>query len=105
MYVGENAQIENDPWINTVTKRHTLKNQGKASKRITRSEYKEKSVLPSIEIPHPGTSYNPSLADHQDLLNAVAKIEKDIMKEEEHLNRVTKDMKKKFSAAKKDVST
>jgi hypothetical protein len=24
--------------------------------------------LPAVELPHPGASYNPSLADHNDLL-------------------------------------
>lgn len=74
------------------------------NKRISRPKYKEQTVLPSIDIPHPGTSYNPSYEDHQNLLQEVASIERKIMKEEAHLDRVTKLMRKKFSAGVKTVS-
>lgn len=96
--------VNSNEWITDVTKRHSLKGVGKLRKRITRPPNKERTVLPPVEIPHPGTSYNPSFADHQSLLNEVVKKESDIMKEEAHLNRVTKNMFKKFSAHEKNVS-
>lgn len=54
-------------------------------------------------MPHPGTSYNPSLKDHQALLEQVKERELKIIKEEEHLNRVTTDMFKKVSADERDT--
>jgi len=51
--------------------------------------------LPAVEVPHPGMSYNPSFKDHQDLLQMVATDEIKIIKKEEHLNRVTRDMFRK----------
>lgn len=65
---------------------------------------KHKTKVAAIETPHPGTSYNPSFKDHQDLLKEVADNEKKIMKEEEHLARVTKTIFKKASVGDKNVS-
>lgn len=55
-------------------------------------------------MPHPGTSYNPTLKDHQALLAAVEERELKIIKQEEHLNRVTTSMFKKVSAEERDDS-
>lgn len=49
-----------------------------------------------------GMSYNPSYVDHQDLLQEVAQKEKKLIKEEEHLNRVTRGMFSKVTAEKRD---
>lgn len=57
----------------------------------------------AVQVPHPGTSYNPTLKDHQALLAAVEKRELKIIKQEEHLNRVTTDMFKKVSADERDT--
>lgn len=55
-------------------------------------------------MPHPGTSYNPTLKDHQDLIKLVEDRELKIIKQEQHLNRVTTDMFKKVSAEERDSS-
>lgn len=41
------------------------------------------SALPAFEAPHPGTSYNPSYEDHQDLLLEAHVIELEKLKKEE----------------------
>ena len=55
-----------------------------------------------VSIPHPGTSYNPSYKDHQDLLAEVVENEKKIIRNEEHLDRVTTAMFNKQSVAARD---
>lgn len=76
---------------------------GKSRKRVPDSLRKKLSVLPSVEAPHPGTSYNPSLKDHQTLLNEIAQKEMKIIKEEKHIERVTTKMFKRVPAEKREV--
>lgn len=57
----------------------------------------------AIEVPHPGLSYNPTLASHQELLQAVKERELKIIKQEEHLNRVTTSMFNKMPAVERDI--
>lgn len=76
---------------------------GKLRKRVPESLRKKLSVLPSVEAPHPGTSYNPSLKDHQTLLNEIAQKEMKIIKEEKHIERVTTKMFKRVPAEKREV--
>ncbi|XP_011501163.1 PREDICTED: uncharacterized protein CG1785 [Ceratosolen solmsi marchali] len=76
-------------WLNNNTRKHLLRNSGERQKRIPISLYK-KSLLPSIIMPHPGTSYNPSYIDHKNLLLQIAMEEMKLIKEEKHLSRVTK---------------
>ncbi|XP_020706530.2 ribosome biogenesis protein NOP53 [Athalia rosae] len=91
-------------WFTSDTIRHTLANTGQKQKRIPLSLHKKTSVVPAVEAPHPGISYNPSYTDHQDLLANVAKQELELMKKEAHLNRVTTKMFKKVSVEKKGES-
>lgn len=53
----------------------------------------------AIEKPHPGTSYNPTLKEHNDLLQTVIVNEEKIIKDEAHLDRVTKLLFKRNSTA------
>ncbi|KAF7398568.1 hypothetical protein HZH66_006465 [Vespula vulgaris] len=92
-------------WMTSDTVRHTLTHMGVKKRKLPTSLHKKPSVLPAIEAPHPGTSYNPSYNDHQDLLNEIAKKELELMKEEAHLNRVTTKMFKKVSLDEKDKNT
>lgn len=57
-----------------------------------------------IEIPHPGTSYNPTLKDHKDLLESVVVLEEKIIRKEDHLNRVTTSMFDKMTAEQRDAA-
>lgn len=72
-------------------------NEGIRKRKIPATLHKKPSVVSPIEIPHPGTSYNPSYDDHQKLLHEVADEEQKLMKEEAHLNRVTTKMFKKVN--------
>lgn len=56
------------------------------------------AAIANIEIPHPGLSYNPSFKDHNNLLMQIVEKETKIMKQEEHIQRVTKDMFRKIPA-------
>lgn len=86
-----------------VTKRHTSLNIGISKKRKGKTPEKNPTIIAPVEPPHPGLSYNPSLEDHCNLLQEVVEKEKKIMKQEEHLNRVTKGMLKKVDANEKHV--
>ncbi|XP_058802040.1 ribosome biogenesis protein NOP53 isoform X2 [Phymastichus coffea] len=89
-------------WLTNDTVRHTLTNTGKKRKRIPKSVQKKPSVLPALTVPHPGTSYNPLPADHQNLLAQVAAEELKIIKEEKHLERVTNKMFRKVTSKQRD---
>lgn len=56
----------------------------------------------NVAIPHPGTSYNPSKEDHENLLQSVVQFEEKIIRKEDHLNRVTTSMFDKMSAEQRD---
>lgn len=99
---NEKERSFKDVWLEKNTTKHNLKNLGVPQKKVVDSVKKKTSYFPSIEPPHPGMSYNPSFEDHQELLNIVATKEKEIMKKEEHLTRVTRGMFQKVSAQKRD---
>lgn len=84
-------------WMSPDSLRHTVKHLGIKKRKLPSSLRKKPSVLPAIEVPHPGTSYNPSYVDHQNLLHEVAQKELELMKHQAHLNRVTANMFKKAS--------
>ncbi|XP_003401834.3 ribosome biogenesis protein NOP53 [Bombus terrestris] len=89
-------------WMSSDTIRHTLKHFGVKKRRIPISLRKKPSNIPAVEPPHPGMSYNPSFEDHQNLLHEVAQKEIELIKEEEHLNRVTTKMFRKVSPEEKE---
>lgn len=98
-------QVENNEWLNDATKRHTIINLRSLKKRIGRVSDSKPTAIPTVEPPHPGLSYNPSFEDHQNLLKVTVEKEKKIIKEEQHLDRVTRDMLKKVSSTEKTVGT
>lgn len=85
-------------WMSSDSIRHTVKHlEGVSKRKLPSSLSKKPSILPAIEAPHPGTSYNPSYIDHQTLLLEMAEKEMNFMKEQAHLDRVTCKMLKKVS--------
>jgi nucleolar protein 53 len=56
------------------------------------------SALPAIELPHPGTSYNPTFEDHQALLLKAHELELVKLKKEQKLMRSTDAKMTKMSA-------
>ncbi|XP_012538606.1 ribosome biogenesis protein NOP53 [Monomorium pharaonis] len=89
-------------WMSSDSIRHTIKHLGVTKRKLPSSLCKKPSVLCAIETPHPGTSYNPSYNDHQELLNKVGQKELKLIKQEEHLDRVTIQMFQKISLQKRD---
>jgi nucleolar protein 53 len=53
--------------------------------------------LPKLELPHPGTSYNPDIEDHQELLLKAHLIELEKLKKEEKELKKLKESVKKMS--------
>ncbi|GFY42363.1 ribosome biogenesis protein NOP53 [Trichonephila inaurata madagascariensis] len=64
----------------------------KKTPKVPCHRYQKPSLLPSVEVPHSGASYNPDYFDHQELLSQAVKIEEAKQKEELHLKRVLTDM-------------
>ncbi|GFW29996.1 ribosome biogenesis protein NOP53 [Trichonephila clavipes] len=64
----------------------------KKTPKVPCHRYQKPSLLPSVEVPHSGASYNPDYFDHQELLSQAVKIEETKQKEELHLKRVLTDM-------------
>lgn len=63
-------------------------------KRPDNKLYKE-SKIPKVEIPHPGTSYNPDYDEHQELLLKAHTIELEkLKKEQREMRRLTNTVKK-----------
>ncbi|KAJ6638806.1 Ribosome biogenesis protein NOP53 [Pseudolycoriella hygida] len=92
----------NSQWIDKNVAEHNLCNTGTAIKTIPKGAFHKRSKLKSVSIPHPGTSYNPSRKDHEELLKTVIELEEKFIREEEHLNRVTTSMFDKMTAAQRD---
>lgn len=100
---NEETSLKNE-WFSENTTKHNLVGTGKTNKTVQIPKKIKSSILPTVEIPHPGMSYNPSFEDHQDLLKIVAEKENEVIKEEKHLNRVTKQMFSRVTEEKRDVS-
>ncbi|XP_070388649.1 ribosome biogenesis protein NOP53-like [Dermacentor albipictus] len=60
---------------------------GDGKHRVPSHRHQKPSLLPAVEPPHPGTSYNPSHADHQDLLRRAVEVEQRKLHEERRLDR------------------
>ncbi|XP_023315326.1 ribosome biogenesis protein NOP53-like [Trichogramma pretiosum] len=88
-------KIPQSEWLQNITVTHTLANTGHKRKNVPTSVLKRPSGLPAVIVSHPGTSYNPAYKDHQDLLKKLADDEQKLIKEEKHLNRVTRAIFKK----------
>ncbi|XP_031841097.2 ribosome biogenesis protein NOP53 [Nomia melanderi] len=97
--------VIDEKWMSSDTMRHTLLHFGMKKKRLPASLHKKPSALPTIEMPHPGMSYNPAYEDHQELLQEIAEKELQLIKEEEHLKRVTTNMFKKVSHEERERNT
>jgi hypothetical protein len=57
----------------------------------------KKSAVPAVQVPHPGTSYNPDYDEHQDLLLQAHMVELKKLNDEQKLLRRLKDNLKKKS--------
>merc|ERR1711872_694152 len=82
-----------DSWISdearTHTKIWTTKHVPKASKS---RNFDTGTLLPPVEVPHPGQNYNPALSDHQDVLWKATMVELAKEKERLKVERQTTEM-------------
>ncbi|KAK3922937.1 Ribosome biogenesis protein NOP53 [Frankliniella fusca] len=83
-------------WLEPTVKKHVMINS-ELKDKIVRSKHQSRPhILPAVELPHPGMSYNPSFDDHITLLKDIADKEQKLIKEDEHIKRVTTLMFKKL---------
>eukprot|EP00095_Tigriopus_kingsejongensis_P009193 maker-scaffold299_size217019-snap-gene-1.26 protein:Tk09193 transcript:maker-scaffold299_size217019-snap-gene-1.26-mRNA-1 annotation:"CG1785" len=84
--------IRDNEWLNETTKRHNLKENGKWTFKTPADLHHKSSSITAVVQPHAGESYNPSYAEHQDLMWKAAlvelKKEKEIHKIEYHTTRM-----------------
>lgn len=78
-----------DNWIPEDVAIHTMRNTRKLTVRAPQQIRIKPKKMKAIEVPHPGISYNPTLEDHQKLLHKVIESEAKIIKQREHIDRVT----------------
>jgi len=82
-----------EEWLEKETKTHTAVWTSKhVPKESKNRNQKSQTLLPAVEVPHPGQSYNPALADHQDVLWKAALVEIAKEKEEMRIERATTGM-------------
>lgn len=89
--------------MNEATFLHNVRN---TSDLCNESKYRPdapKTVVPSFESPHPGSSYNPTCHDHLNLANTIAKKQLEIEKDEAHLTRVTQKFFAQISTTQNEV--
>ncbi|XP_037937276.1 ribosome biogenesis protein NOP53-like [Teleopsis dalmanni] len=89
-------------WISRELALHVTNNIGKPVIKVHESIRHRTTKAKNFEPPHPGTSYNPSLEDHQDLLANVVQTETKIIKKEEHMKRITTKMFSKVTPEERD---
>ncbi|XP_064455594.1 ribosome biogenesis protein NOP53-like [Ornithodoros turicata] len=75
---------DSEKFINEYTK--------KRRPNIPLRRYQKPSLLPPVEVPHPGASYNPAYDDHQALLSEALTVEEKKLREEKHIERVLTNM-------------
>merc|ERR1711997_754369 len=82
----EAKKVNENDWLDLNTKNHTLKNTRNLQRKAPEDLLELRSDLKAVEVPHSGSSYNPSLKDHQDLLWKAAIVEINKDKAEQKLN-------------------
>jgi len=88
----EEERVEKD-WLDKETLTHTdVWTNKHIPKEAKQRNEKSQTSLPAVEVPHPGQSYNPSLADHRDVLWKAALVEMKKEKEEGRIERTTTAM-------------
>ncbi|XP_005189217.2 ribosome biogenesis protein NOP53 [Musca domestica] len=85
-------------WISEELAKYHAQKLGLPVYKIHDSIRHKTTKAKKFEPPHPGTSYNPSLQDHQKLISDIVEKEEKIIKEEKHLKRVTTQMFRKVTA-------
>ncbi|CAN7992706.1 unnamed protein product [Ixodes hexagonus] len=77
-----------DPELETYIAEYTKERRP----NIPAHRYQKPSLLPAVQPPHPGASYNPDPEAHQELLHEAFLVEQKRLKEEQHIDRVLTKM-------------
>lgn len=94
--VPKDFQVE---WYNKNLIEHNLKSLGTPLVRPPGEVHVKRSKLEAVQAPHPGISYNPTFDDHNELMSQVITKEEEIIKREQHIDRVVTKKFTKMSAA------
>lgn len=84
-------------------KTYTMEKTGKRVYSRPKTMFSKTTALKPVEYPHPGTSYNPTFQDHQDLLQKACDVEIKELKQEAKTRRRLGPMLKKIPIQKKEV--
>merc|ERR1711936_1037063 len=87
------GQLPSKEWVEKEALIHTLKGKSKHTpKAAAKRDFSTGSLLPAVEVPHAGSSYNPSVEEHQDLLWKATMVELAKEKELKRIERQTTAM-------------
>merc|ERR1719357_2489890 len=72
----DNGKLPSKEWVEKEALIHTLKGKSKHTpKASAKRNFSTGSLLPAVEVPHAGASYNPSAEEHQELLLKATMVE------------------------------
>jgi len=87
------GQLPSEEWVDSEALIHTAKGKSKhMPKAAAKRDFSTGSLLPAVEVPHAGSSYNPSVEEHQDLLWKATMVELAKEKELKRIERQTTAM-------------
>jgi len=87
------GQLPSKEWVDSEALIHTAKGKSKhMPKAAAKRDFSTGSLLPAVEVPHAGSSYNPSVEEHQDLLWKATMVELAKEKEFKRIERQTTAM-------------
>merc|ERR1712181_217966 len=80
------VQLPSKEWVDEEALIHTAKGKSKhMPKAAAKRDFSTGSLLPAVEVPHAGSSYSPSVDEHQDLLWKATMVE---LAKEKELKRI-----------------
>ena len=72
----DDSKLPSKEWVEKEALIHTLKGKSKHTpKASSKRNFSTGSLLPAVEVPHAGASYNPSAEEHQELLLKATMVE------------------------------
>nr|CAG4637063.1 EOG090X07H9 [Ceriodaphnia reticulata]SVE72979.1 EOG090X07H9 [Ceriodaphnia reticulata] len=101
LLIGDKKVVALD--LSDELKTYTMEKTGKRIYSRPPTMFSKTTNLQPVEFPHPGTSYNPTFQDHQDLLKQACAVEVKELKEEARTRRRLGPMLKKIPIQKKEA--
>ena len=99
--IGDKEVVSLD--ISDELKKYTMEKTGKRIYSRPPTMFSKTTALKAVEYPHPGTSYNPTFHEHQELLKTACDIEVQELKQEARIRRKLGPMMVKIPIEKKAV--